>query len=295
MRSATGSASRALSSSSAGPSSPRRDDGAAEVAERRARLGGTDLGQTRDGIPDRPSRSHRRHQVIDEVGPRRHASAAAGIDPRAVTIVDGSSPADHTRHQRHGDHGHDRDRPPRPRAAPPAALTTTNTAGGTRSKPARASHAAHPFGRRPARDAPWRHGAATAAATRPAAVPRRASAREQVMRPPRPRDPELAQPRRRLHRLPAGVPPRNSNSRVASIVPATTSPVGATISTTRRCPLRCSSACTTMSMLDATVGSTNDESMFRPASSGSVASLARASRRCWRGSSTCPAARCSAR
>ena len=46
----------------------------------------------------------------------------------------------------------------------------------------------------------------------------------------------------------------------------------------RRWPLRASSQCTTMSTDAATVGTTNDESILRPANSGRVQSLARASR-----------------
>ncbi len=84
----------------------------------------------------------------------------------------------------------------------------------------------------------------------------------------------------------AGSPPVGSNRSVAqreerrSTRPSrsSTSPVGATISTTRRRPPRSSSACTTRSTEEATVGTTNAESMLRPASSGRVHSLVSASR-----------------
>ena len=64
---------------------------------------------------------------------------------------------------------------------------------------------------------------------------------------------------------------------LASMTPLVTCPLGATISVTLRCPLRASSQCTTMSTDAATVGTTNDASILRPASSGRVQSLASAS------------------
>lgn len=54
-------------------------------------------------------------------------------------------------------------------------------------------------------------------------------------------------------------------------------PLGARISVTLRRPCRSIAQCTTISMQEATVGVTNEASMLRPAKSGSVESLVRAS------------------
>ncbi len=102
-------------------------------------------------------------------------------------------------------------------------------------------------------------------------------------RSPRDRSPPAgtSPPARAAPPLPSSTPPRppaSANSVVASGAPSTTRPVVATISTTRRRPPRSSSACATTSIADATVGTTNPESMLRPASSGRVDSFASASR-----------------
>ena len=119
MRSATGSASRFLRSSSAPPIVPVASDQPLELAERAADLDRADVGERGHRIGERLPRSHAGDEVVDEVGPRARAAAGdVGARDRRPATAGAAAPTTPGRDARARPPGRRRRRrpPPRPRS-----------------------------------------------------------------------------------------------------------------------------------------------------------------------------------
>ena len=290
MRSATGSARRALRSSSAAPSVPVATTVRPKSRNApRVSAGPTSASHATASASDCPDRTPD-DQMVDQIGPRRRAAAAAG-DPRAVTSATGAVPRQRPRR-----------RPERPPArSRPTTPAESRSPGGTDDDEDRGRHPLEPGLREPSRirsaapdrDAPVATCAATASGETTSSNPAPSTSPRAPSCDRLDRRPELAQRAPASHRSPAGVPPRSSNSRVASIAPSTT--VSGRRHDLDDAPMAGALEFGVHDEVDARRDGRHARTRRRccapPAAAGSRAWPARRAR-CWRGSSTSPAARC---